>query len=262
MTLKQGLNHQLLLTLIGLIMTNRMMTAGLLASLMLAPAISMAEDDTEAFRAIISEKLPGIDFGSVTPAPLDGIYEVAVGPDVVYFSQDGKFLIQGDLIDLDAKRNVTEGRRNNARAQALDSVGDEQMIVFADADKAQHTITVFTDIDCGYCRKLHREIESFTDLGIKVRYMFYPRTGPNSESWSKAERVWCSADRNESLTMAKAGQSVSGPVCATNPVQDHYDMGVRVGLRGTPAIVLENGEMISGYVPATDLLKHIETINN
>ena len=218
--------------------------------------------DEAALRKVISEKLPGIEFGAILPSPIPGIYEVAVGPQVVYFSEDGKFLIQGDLIDLDAKANITEQRRNSARAQAMDDVGNEQMIVFNPEAESKHTITVFTDIDCGYCRKLHREIESFTDLGITVRYMFYPRSGPATESWQKAERVWCSNDRNESLTLAKAGKPVSGPLCPDNPVSAHYDMGVKVGLGGTPAIVLESGELISGYVPAGELLKHIESLNN
>lgn len=232
-----------------------------LLALLLGVAITVSASEQDELRGIISKKLPGIDFGTVTPAPINGLYEVSIGPDVVYFSADGKFLVQGDLIDLDAKKNITEGRRNIARAHALDGLGEDQMIVFGPADKpANHMITVFTDIDCGYCRKLHREIESFTELGIKVRYMFYPRTGPNSESWSKAERVWCSADRNASLTLAKSGQPISGPVCQANPVGDHYDMGSRVGLGGTPAIILETGELISGYVPAPELLKHIEAI--
>lgn len=234
-----------------------------LLACLLGLAINVSASEQDELKAIISKKLPGIEFGTVTPAPVKGLYEVSVGPDVVYFSADGKFLVQGDLIDLDAKKNITEGRRNYARADALEKFGEDQMIVFGPADQpVDHMITVFTDIDCGYCRKLHREIESFTDLGIKVRYMFYPRTGPNSESWSKAERVWCSDDRNESLTLAKAGQPISGPVCKANPISDHYDMGTKVGLGGTPAIVLETGELISGYVPAPQLLKHIETVVN
>ncbi|MEM7282354.1 MAG: thioredoxin fold domain-containing protein [Pseudomonadota bacterium] len=229
---------------------------------LLIPSTFVWGAGADDLRKVISEKLPGIEFGAITESPVAGIYEVAVGPEVVYFSADGQFLIQGDLIDLNAKKNLTEGRRNVARADAMDALGDDQMIVFGPESNRKHTITVFTDIDCGYCRKLHREIESFTDLGIRVRYLFYPRTGPQSESWSKAEKVWCSADRNESLTAAKAGKPVSGPICESNPIQNHYDMGVRVGLRGTPAIILETGELISGYVPAGELLKHMEAVNN
>jgi thiol:disulfide interchange protein DsbC len=127
------------------------------------------------------------------------------------------------------------------------------MIVFGPENgEVKHTITIFTDVDCGYCRQFHREIAEVNALGIEVHYLFYPRTGRDSESWAKAEKVWCSADRNAALTRAKLGGSLPDATCEDSPVAAHYDLGRRVGLRGTPAIYSSTGEHLGGYLtPAT-----------
>ena len=113
------------------------------------------------------------------------------------------------------------------------------VIVFSPAEgPVEHTITIFTDIDCGYCRQFHREIEQVTALGIEVHYLFYPRTGPDTDSWFKAERVWCAEDRNSALTSAKLGGHVPEATCVANPVATHYDIGNKVGVTGTPVATL------------------------
>jgi thiol:disulfide interchange protein DsbC len=129
--------------------------------------------------------------------------------------------------------------------------------VFAPRE-TKHTVTVFTDVDCTYCRKLHAEMKQYNDLGIRVRYLFYPRSGPDSESWTKAEQVWCSANRNEALTRAKRGDSLTAKACANNPVARDYELGQDVGLRGTPAIILPSGELLGGYVPPAMLIKRLQ----
>ena len=121
------------------------------------------------------------------------------------------------------------------------------MVVFA-GDKADHTVTVFTDIDCGYCRKLHSQIDEYEDEGIRVRYVFYPRAGVKSESYKEAVSVWCSEDRNKAMTEAKAGRLMEEKTC-DNPVQSHMELGELLGISGTPAIVLDNGDLVPGYVP-------------
>ena len=122
------------------------------------------------------------------------------------------------------------------------------MIVFAPEGKPSYTITVFTDIDCGYCRKLHGEMAGYNAEGIKVQYLFYPRAGEGSPSFAKAVSVWCADDRRTALTDAKAGKSIPDKTCP-NPVKEHLELGEKMGVSGTPAIVLENGEMVPGYIP-------------
>jgi thiol:disulfide interchange protein DsbC len=130
------------------------------------------------------------------------------------------------------------------------------MVVFGPEDAA-HTITVFTDIDCTYCRKLHREIDQINARNIRVRYVFYPRFGPGSESWAKADAVWCSKDRQSALTRAKSGEDITADNCPT-PVAEHYALGNKIGVRGTPAILMEDGELLPGYVPAAELAAYLD----
>jgi thiol:disulfide interchange protein DsbC len=131
------------------------------------------------------------------------------------------------------------------------------MVVFSPA-VPKYTVTVFTDVDCGYCRELHKHIADYNRLGVKVRYLSFPRTGPDTESWSKAEQVWCSADRQGALTQAKQGQPLKTPVCKVNPVALHYALGREIGLNGTPGIVTESGELLPGYAPPDVLLQELQ----
>jgi len=131
------------------------------------------------------------------------------------------------------------------------------MLIFSPKDP-KYTVTVFTDVDCQYCRKLHSQIAEYNRLGIRVRYLLYPRTGPNTVSWTKAEQVWCSADRNEALTRAKLGQELKSKACTENPVARTYALGQDFALQGTPAIVMADGDMLPGYVPPDVLAQHLK----
>ncbi|MEE8428476.1 MAG: DsbC family protein, partial [Gammaproteobacteria bacterium] len=195
--------------------------------------------------------IPGAVPDAIAPAPVPGLYEVIVGTDLYYMTQDGRYLIQGEVIHVPSKTNVTAPRRNMLRAKAVESIGEENMVIFA-PEKVAHTVTVFTDIDCGYCRKLHSQMASYLAKGIKIRYAFFPRSGPNSPSFKKAVSVWCADDRNEALTEAKKGKDPVKRQC-DNPVLDHYNMGRLVGVRGTPSIILEDGQMVPGYMSAARL---------
>jgi thiol:disulfide interchange protein DsbC len=199
---------------------------------------------------------PGTPSDKINPSAVDGLYEVMIGPKVIYVSGDGRFMIRGDLIDLETQKNLTEPRENQAQAEAVAAVGAENMITFGDKD-AKHEITVFTDIDCGYCRKLHHEMEEYNKAGIAVHYLFFPRAGVDSDSYKTAVSVWCADDRNEAMTQAKAGQEIEEKSC-DNPVQEHMALGQMLGVRGTPALVLESGRMVPGYVPAQRLLSFLE----
>ena len=131
---------------------------------------------------------------------------------IAYVSADGKYLFSGNIYDLDTEVNLTAMRRNAARAKALASLREDQMIIFS-PENPKMTVTVFTDIDCGYCRKFHSHIADLNKAGVRVRYMMFPRTGPGTESWRKAEEVWCSADRKEALTRAKRGEAIKAKDC-------------------------------------------------
>jgi thiol:disulfide interchange protein DsbC len=195
----------------------------------------------------------------VRTTPIPGLYEVAHGADLLYVSADGKYVIDGDLYDIDNKINLSEGRRTQARVAAISAVRDDQAIVFG-PKTAKYTVTVFTDIDCGYCRKLHSEMAEINRLGIRVRYLFYPREGPGSSSWQKADAVWCAPDRNDALTRAKKGETIAARNCGTTPVARDYELGQKMGIRGTPGIFTAQGEYIAGYLPPQQLLAHLQEL--
>lgn len=225
----------------------------------LAVAGASAEDLT---KEELSARLNGIAVEDITDAPIPGIYQVAVGANVAYVTKDGRFIIRGDIYDAETSANVSEETRARARATMLGSVDPASMIVFKPASgEVKHTVTIFTDIDCGYCRQFHREIDKVTALGIEVHYLFYPRTGRDTESWAKADQVWCAANRNAALTRAKLGGEIpEGNECAT-PIGEHFELGQRIGVRGTPAVFSEAGDLLGGYLPPATLAKLLDDPN-
>lgn len=227
-----------------------------------APAANAAKPaapaSEAALRAAMKEVAPDAVITHISDSPIPGFKEVALGARVVYLSNDGKRLIQGALFDIPTRENLTQVSEAVLRKGLLDSVGSDRRIVFA-AEKPRHTVTVFTDIDCGYCRKLHEQIALYNRLGITVEYLFYPRSGLGSESFDKAVAVWCAPDRRAAMTAAKAGQVLPKGNC-TNPVTQDYDLGRRIGLDGTPAIYAANGEQLGGYVGPADMLARLDEI--
>jgi len=216
-------------------------------------ATNAALADRAADEAAIRKALGSISPDVVEPAPIAGLYEVVVGSQVIYMSADGLYMLQGELIDVKNRKSLTEPRRRKVTRKLLDSVSEDDMIVFK-PEKAKHVVTVFTDIDCGYCRKLHNEMDNYLDEGIEVRYMMFPRAGAGSESYKKAVAVWCSDDRNAAMTSAKRGEAVDMKTC-DNPIDRHMTLVRQLGARGTPFIVLDNGGTQPGYVPAKQLVR-------
>jgi thiol:disulfide interchange protein DsbC len=191
---------------------------------------------------------------AIRESVIPGVFEIANGGEVIYVSADGRYAIKGDIYDTDHGRNVTDRRRTEARQELLRKLADEDTVIFAPT-KPRYTVTVFTDVECKFCRMFHNEIAEYNRLGVKVRYAFFPRPGPGSEAWRKAEAVWCSLNRQESLTGAIQGAdpgSAKGP-CRT-PVARTYDLGKTLGMLGTPGIFTEKGEYISGYRPPAQLI--------
>jgi thiol:disulfide interchange protein DsbC len=210
-------------------------------------------------RIEMSKKIPGTKPDDFRQSPVPGLWELARGADIVYITADARYALAGDLYEVATDTNVSERRRRDARLDMINAVPESQMVVFSPKDP-KYTVTVFTDVDCGYCRKLHSEMAKYNELGIRVRYLFYPRTGPNTESWDKAVAVWCSPNRNEALTRAKRGEAVKAAKCGTTPVEHDYELGQEIGLRGTPAILLANGDMLPGYLPPAALVKRLQSV--
>ena len=210
-------------------------------------------------RVALLKLLPaGSKLEDLRPSPIAGIYEFAQGAEISYLTADGKYFIDGNLYDMKSRDNLTEALRTRARIALINSVPESEMLIFS-PQNPKYTITVFTDVDCAYCRKLHSQIAEINRLGIRVRYMFFPRTGPGTESWKKAEVVWCSANRNEALTRAKAGATLDmNKVCAPTPVKREYELGENIGVRGTPAIITESGDYINGYMEPRELLDQLK----
>ncbi|NKN32347.1 DsbC family protein [Marichromatium bheemlicum] len=200
-------------------------------------------------RAALEAVAPDIAISDIRPAPVDGLYEVLIGSELMYMTPDGRYFIDGRIVDLKTRTDLTEPRLAEARKGLVEAVGEEAMVVFGPAD-AKHTVTVFTDIECGYCRKLHSQIDDYVANDIRVRYLFFPRAGEGSEAYREAVAVWCAGDaaaRREAMTAAKQGQPIEMRNC-DNPVAEHMALGRELGLRGTPAIVTDDGTLIPGYV--------------
>ncbi len=184
-------------------------------------------------------------------APFPGFREVVVSGQILYVSDNGRYLIQAQPYDIQNKKfAVSEGLLSYRRTQ-LATVPQSQRIVFAPKNP-QYTISVFTDIECGYCRKLHSEIAELNKQGIAVEYLAFPRMGLGSEDYKDMVSVWCAADRKQALTEAKAGKKIQNKNC-NNPVALEYNLGQRIGVNGTPAIFAPDGTQLGGYLPPEKL---------
>ncbi|MBT8445489.1 MAG: DsbC family protein [Gammaproteobacteria bacterium] len=222
------------------------------------PVIAGEQDENlDAVRERIAEIFDVIEPEDVGVSPIDGWYEIQKGSVVAYVSADGRYLLQGDLIDLDAGINLTDISRNDARRNLMAQLDDSEVISFA-PENPKYSVTIFTDVGCTYCRRLHSQIDEYLARGIEVRYLLYPRNGPASSEWNTSEQVWCAADRNRALTAAKLDRKFETSPCDASIVQEHYLLGREVGLSGTPAIVFEDGTLIGGYLPAEQLAQQLE----
>ncbi len=216
-----------------------------LGALSLVAGSALAGDAAQ-IRTALGKVIPDVKIDSVTPSPIDGLYEVMTGTQLMYVTGDGRYFFDGRIVDLKTRTDISEPRLTAARQQAIAKVGEENMVIFA-PDDYKHTVTVFTDIDCGYCRKLHSQMDEYGEEGIRIRYLFYPRAGKRSSAYKDAVSVWCADDRQTAMTDAKSGKGVEAKTC-DNPVDEHMALGKDLGLRGTPALVLESGDMVPGYV--------------
>lgn len=223
---------------------------------LLAWASFVHADDITDMKEKLAIIMPGVAIESIQPLDNTGLFEAVINGEIIYFTKDTRYVFQGDVIALETRQNITETKRIELRKQALDALDETDLIIYEPV-KTEHTITVFTDIDCGYCRKLHQEMADYNALGIRVRYMAFPRAGIDSESYDKAVDVWCAKDRKQAMTDAKNGKNVDSESCNT-PIKAQYELGRRLGVNGTPALFLESGEMLPGYVPPSRLKKILD----
>lgn len=218
-----------------------------------------ADDELTQVRQKVNAMFQAISPEDITPSPLNGWYTIHRGSIVAYVSADARYLIQGDLIDLEANVNLSEYVRNSSRRELMASVTDEEVISFS-PEEVKYSIAVFTDVDCTYCRRLHNQIDEYLAYGIEIRYLMYPRNGPQSKAWTTAEEVWCASDRNTALTAAKSDRKFASTNCDASIIANQYDLGQDVGLTGTPAIILDDGTLISGYLPPDQLKARLDVL--
>ncbi len=212
----------------------------------------------ELLLAELDRVLPQMEVQDVFALPVVGMFGVDVGGGQLLFgTADGRYLFSGDLYELgDEIINLAENRRAVKRKAIMDAVPREEMVVFSPEGKARTYVSVFTDVDCGYCRKLHQEMAAINDLGIEVRYLAYPRAGLGTPTASKIVSAWCASNPNDALTTLKNGKNIPTADCE-NPVANQYALGQTVGVTGTPAIVTEDGRLLPGYMPAAALAEAI-----
>lgn len=224
----------------------------LLAASLCLSAFAHADVDKEALKKKLMETMPSLTVGDINPSEIKGLYEVMAGANIFYVSEDGRYLIQGRMFDLVDKKDLTEEKLAVAKALMINAVPLEEMIIFK-APMQKYVINIFTDIDCGYCRKLHSEIDQYMAEGITIRYLFFPRAGKDSESYKKAVSVWCADDKNAALTAAKSGSNPPPEKTCKNPVEKQMALGDELGVRGTPMMISPKGHVYPGYMPAKKL---------
>jgi thiol:disulfide interchange protein DsbC len=224
--------------------------------LVLALAAAAPAPAADDLAAAFSARL-GTAVTLVKPTPIEGLYEVRADGQIVYMTRDARYAIQGSLIDLEVRRNLTEDARAEIRRGELAGPGARGTLDFPAVGQQKHAIFIFTDVDCGYCRKLHQEVPKLNQAGVTVRYLAYPRAGLESDAYRIMASVWCADDPRAALTAAKSGAAVPEKTC-DNPVRAHFDMGNRMGVQGTPSILLEDGTELGGYAPAQQIVQALE----
>lgn len=217
-----------------------------------AGAAEVPAAQADRIRDSLSVFLPNLVLDDIRQSPVPDLYEVTFGTRLFYITGDGRYIVQGSLFDLEQQRDVTKPRLGQLRAAAIDAIGEQNMLIY-EPPETRYQVTVFTDIDCPYCRKMHMQMDEYLKHGIRFRYLLYPRAGKGSPSYDKAVSVWCAQDRQAAMDKAKQGAELPKRSC-DNPVDQHLQVGGELPIRGTPAIVLDDGEVVPGYVPPDNLL--------
>ena len=228
--------------------------------------IAKSDLSPDAIKQMLEKTLPGIGVTDVELSPMKNAYQVFYNGQMLYVSTDGKFLMTGNLLEIRNGQPVNHTELSMAkkaseaapeRAKTVAELSEDDMVVFKAKDE-KYAITVFTDVDCAYCRKLHKEVPQLNASGITVRYLAFPRAGLGSSAHKKLVSVWCAKDKMQAMNDAKLKRKFSDASCE-NPLDSQYQLTRELGLSGTPALILPDGELIAGYVPHKDLIKHLES---
>ncbi len=229
----------------------------IISSVLLATSlVAQAQDEYSAVEERIRALAPNAPSIAISETPIEGILMVQVGGDIVYATADGKFMIQGRVVNMDTFEDLTEVAKSSLRKELLAGVDTSKQITFA-PESPVYDLTVFTDIDCGYCRKLHAQVDEYNKSGIAIHYMAFPRAGIGSHSYEKAVSVWCADDQLDAMTQAKLGAEPD-PLQCENPIAEQYQLGVALGVTGTPALLTADGTLIPGYVPPEQLRERLD----
>ncbi len=196
----------------------------------------------------------------VIESPMKGVYQVDLGDRIQFVSKVGNHLLVGDVFDTQRRVNLSDEIKQEKVLAVVGEIEESEMIVFA-PEETKRTITVYTDVDCPYCRKMHQEVPALLENGVKVRYLWFPRSGINTPSYDKAVSIWCAEDQLVAMDDAKLNNKIVDASCKPNPVGDQYASGQRAGVRGTPTIVVDDGTIIGGYLPAKNLLARLGLVS-
>lgn len=230
--------------------------AGLLVTV--AYADKTEEKEFDAVEEKIRTLVPDARTIAISETPIEGILQVQINSDIVYVTTDGQYLLQGQIMDIDTRTNITDQAKSGIRMDLLTGLDATEQITFA-PENPKYDLLVFTDIDCGYCRKLHNQIAEYNEEGIAIHYLAFPRAGIGSGSYDKFVSVWCADNQKQALTLAKNGSDPEPKKCP-NPIAEQYDLGRELGVSGTPALVTANGTLIPGYMPPATLRKRLEAM--
>lgn len=220
--------------------------------LLLASHAVAANPNLETVRGILQvETAP-----NAYPTPIPGTYEFAIGNDIFYLSEDGRYLIKGEMIDLQTRENLAEARRQANRLDILNNIDEQELIIFPAQGEPRYVVYVFVDTDCPYCRMLQQHMSEYNKLGIEMRYIAFPRGGPNSPNFHRAISIWCSKDRRQAMIAAQEGYDIPPQRCP-NSIRDQYATGLQFGVTGTPAFVLQDGTLVQGFMAPPNLAQFL-----
>ncbi|MCW8879230.1 MAG: DsbC family protein [Kangiellaceae bacterium] len=218
----------------------------------------------EELKQMLEKKLPGLEVDEIEPSPAEGYYQVFYAGELMYISENGQFIFTGNMLELTEERPINHSqraiveldrKRAPMRAEVLAQVDEADMVVF-EAPQEKYQVTIFTDVDCAYCRKLHKEIPQLNKSGVTVRYMAYPRAGIGSGAYRKLVAVWCAEDKQAAMDDAKLRRKFGNLECQ-NPIAAQLNLVRKFNLSGTPAVIMDNGEIIGGYLPANEMIRLI-----
>ncbi len=216
------------------------------------------EAGTNEIEQRVRALVPEIETLAIADSPIPGVMEVQLNNEILYMSTDGRYLMQGRLIDLETQTDLTDAAKSVLRREKLSGLDESKMVSFGPED-ADYELMVFTDTSCGYCRRLHEQIDDYIDEGIRINYLAFPRAGVGSETYDTMVSVWCADDPQDAMTIAKSGKQPPPKKC-DNPVEEQYGLGKSLGVTGTPSMMTLDGDMIPGYVPPKQLRQRLDSL--